>query len=134
MEIKVIRKIKLNDCQIGQLLIDDKFFCYTLEDVSRDIKVYGETAIPKGIYKVIVDYSDHFKKELPHILNVPGFAGIRMHGGNSASDTLGCILLGKDMWPTLHKIGNCAEVVEGLTTAIKAAGEATLTIADDPTE
>ena len=129
--IQVIRKIKLNDCQIGEMLIDGKHFAYTLEDITRDVKVYGETAIPTGTYKIIVDYSEHFKKELPHILNVPGFNGIRIHGGNTANDTLGCILIGKDMWPGMHKISNCSEVVTDLTKYIKSVKEETLIIGDE---
>lgn len=128
MLIEVNRKIKLNDCQIGEMLIDGVHFAYTLEDVTRDVKIYGETAIPAGEYDVIVDYSNHFAKELPHILNVKGFDGVRIHGGNSAKDTLGCILIGKDMYPAMHKIANCAEVVADLIAKIKSAGTANLKI------
>jgi hypothetical protein len=110
------------------MLVDGKHFAYTLEDVSRDVKVYGETAIPAGEYDIIVDYSHHFGKELPHILNVQGFEGVRCHGGNTAHDTLGCILIGKDMYPALHKIANCAEVVQSLTKLIKDAGSARIKV------
>lgn len=81
------------------------FLCYTLEDKIRDYnkdgdlddaieqKIYGETAIPFGIYNGILTYSNTFNRRLPLILNVKGFEGIRMHGGNSIADTLGCILI-----------------------------------------
>jgi len=128
MEIEVIRKLKLNDCQIGELLVNGEHFAYTLEDVSRDVKVYGDTAIPAGEYKVIVNYSNNFKKELPLILDVVGFRGVRFHGGNTHKDTLGCILIGKDQYPAMHKIANCAGVVAELTRLIKEAGSATLKI------
>lgn len=121
MVIEVIRKIELNDCQIGEILVDGKHFGYTLEDISRDEKVYGATAIPSGKYNVIVDYSEHFNKFLPHVLNVPRFAGIRIHGGNTAKDTEGCILVGLDEWPAMHKISNCAVAISKLTLLIKAA-------------
>lgn len=128
VQIEVIRKLKLNDCQLGQMLIDGEHFAYTLEDVTRDVKVYGETAIPTGEYDVIVDHSAHFNKELPHILNVKGFDGVRIHGGNSAKDTLGCILIGKDQYPAMHKIANCAGVVVDLTDRIKKIGTVKLKI------
>lgn len=87
---------------IGKLFIDGKYQCYALEDTVRELsgspvwawKVSGITAIPKGKYRVIIDYSNRFKKKLPHILDVPGFEGVRIHPGNSSENTEGCILLG----------------------------------------
>ncbi len=77
-------------------------FGFTLEDVVREgPKVPGETAIPAGRYKVILSASHVFKnrdgspKVLPELLDVPGFSGVRIHGGNTAADTKGCILVGK---------------------------------------
>lgn len=79
------------------------FICYILEDKVRNkpgtlkekfIKVYGETAIPYGTYQVIIDYSNAFKKNLPHILNVPCYEGIRIHSGNTSKDSLGCLICG----------------------------------------
>lgn len=93
---------------IGKLYIDGQYFCDTLEDTDRglddrmaesdikQLKVYGETAIPSGIYPVTITYSQKFKKKLPLISNVKGYSGIRIHSGNTAKDTLGCILVGKN--------------------------------------
>ena|SRR3990167_2270494 len=91
---------------IGSLFIDGEFFCYGLEDVDRDLnkdgdiddvgetKVFGETAIPSGVYTVILSMSKRFKRLLPEILNVKGFSGVRIHSGNNASHSHGCILVG----------------------------------------
>lgn len=93
---------------IGKLYINGKYFCDTLEDVDRGldstmteeeikkIKVKGETAIPTGIYKIILNYSPKFKKVMPLITNVKGYSGVRIHTGNSAKDTEGCLLVGKN--------------------------------------
>lgn len=94
MNVKLIRKEFTEVSTIGNLLIDDQFFCFTLEDVVRDVKIPGQTAIPCGSYEVITNYSARFKKVMPLLLNVPGFEGVRIHSGNSDKDTEGCILLG----------------------------------------
>ena len=93
---------------IGKLYINGKYFCDTLEDVDRglnsamteeeikDLKIKGETAIPVGIYKVLITYSPKYKRNMPLIANVKGYLGIRIHSGNTAKDTEGCILVGKN--------------------------------------
>jgi hypothetical protein len=97
MKLDLIRKYPNPDSIVGELLIDGLFFCYTLEDVERNgPKVPGKTAIPRGTYKVIIDQSIRFKRPMPHLLDVPGFEGIRIHAGNTAADTEGCILLGQE--------------------------------------
>lgn len=79
---------------VGKLYIDDIFECFTLEDIIRDVKIKGDTAIPYGKYIVIINQSVRFKKALPLLLNVPNFEGIRIHTGNTTEDTEGCILVG----------------------------------------
>ncbi len=81
---------------IGRLYIDEKFFCHTLEDPVREEKIAGKTAIPEGIYNVVVNHSPKFKRDLPLLLDVPDFEGIRIHRGNTAKDTSGCILVGEN--------------------------------------
>lgn len=106
MEIKLHRKYRKFNYTIGQLFINNKYFSDCLEDTDRGlkdsmsleeirrIKVFGSTCIPYGTYKVTITYSPKFKKNLPLINNVKGFDGIRIHSGNTSSDTQGCVLLG----------------------------------------
>ena len=113
-----VKRITLTDSYtIGQLFVDGQYFCDTLEDTVRDLtnikdKVYGRTAIPVGTYTVIRDYSGHFKKLLPHILDVPYFSGVRIHSGNDVEDTNGCILVG--MYHRAGYISNSRETMEKL--------------------
>lgn len=105
---------------IGRLFVDGEYQCYTLEDKVRDTKIFGETAIPAGKYKVVIDYSPRFKRELPHILDVPGFEGVRIHPGNTSEDTEGCILVGK-LWGGTNFIGQSRKAFEELFAKMKAA-------------
>jgi hypothetical protein len=100
MNITVIRENYHDKCTLGSLYIDGIFECFTLEDKDRHLesggqKIPGETAIPKGRYQVIIDYSNRFQEMMPHILSVPDFEGIRIHPGNTDADTHGCILVGQ---------------------------------------
>lgn len=79
---------------IGELTIDGVHQCFTLEDKVREKKIFGKTAIPPGRYEVTVSFSNHFQKKLPLLMNVPNFEGVRIHSGNTAKDTEGCILVG----------------------------------------
>jgi hypothetical protein len=106
MKLKVVRETKTDISTIGSLFINDVFFCYTLEDKDRGLKqsdsllfiqakkIFGLTAIPSGFYKLTVNQSPKFKRMLPRILDIKGFSGVLLHRGNSANDSLGCILLG----------------------------------------
>lgn len=100
MKLKVERRFLKPGYTIGRLEVDGKYFCDTLEDrvrdLSREKKIPGETAIPAGIYDVVVNISPRFKRKLPRLLNVPGFEGILIHRGNTPEDTAGCILVGEN--------------------------------------
>ena len=108
MKLTLKRLYKKDSYTIGKLYINDEYFCDTLEDTDRNltqdmsleeikkIKVYGETAIPYGTYDCEITYSPKFKRDLPLIKDAKGFDGIRMHSGNSAKDSLGCVLVGEN--------------------------------------
>lgn len=94
-EMFLLRKWLREECAIGVLTLGN-FSCYTLEDRVRPpgVKVQDRTAIPEGRYRVIVNYSPRFGKNMPRLLGVPMFDGILIHAGNTARDTRGCILVG----------------------------------------
>lgn len=106
MELLLKRNKKTELSTIGDLFINGNPECVILEDIDRglsqdmtigsikSIKVHGKTAIPKGRYEIAITYSNRFKKYLPLLMNVPGFEGIRIHPGNTAEHTEGCLLPG----------------------------------------
>lgn len=110
MLLELDRIYEGKDYTIGHLYIDGVYECDTLEDPTRDLpdeeKVYGNTAIPVGKYKVVLNtvspkYSqrksyDWCGGRLPRLLNVPFFDGILIHSGNTNKDTAGCILVGEN--------------------------------------
>lgn len=108
MEIRINRIARKERYTIGNMYVDDTYFCDTLEDADRELtdtmeideilamKVKAQTAIPTGKYDVILTFSPRFKRVLPLLLNVKGFEGIRIHSGNTAEDTEGCLLVGEN--------------------------------------
>lgn len=116
MRIKVKRIARREFYTIGRLYLDGQYFCDTVEDRDRGLlasmspeeiarlKVYGETAIPAGGYRVIMAFSPKFngrypflrKGLMPAILDVPGYSGVLIHPGNTSNDSLGCVLVGKN--------------------------------------
>ena len=99
MNLQLVRELSQGDHTFGVLYLEGRFFCHTLEDRVRPTKIAGETAIPAGRYQVILSMSPRFKRVLPLLLAVPGFEGIRIHPGNTAADTEGCILPGYSRGP-----------------------------------
>jgi len=108
VKLKLQRRFLGDDYTIGSLFIDGLYVCDTIEDKVRDVnkdgdlddpgeeKVFGETAIPYGTYAVDLTMSPKFKRVLPILLDVPHFTGIRIHRGNTAKDSHGCILPGEN--------------------------------------
>ena len=115
MKLRLERVAKKNTYTIGKLYINDSYFCDTLEDVVRPdgVRVFGQTAIPIGVYEVAITMSNRFKKLMPLLLNVPMFDGIRIHSGNTDADTYGCILVGKNT--EIGKLTNSRFYAETLT-------------------
>jgi len=106
MQITLRRQYAIKDATIGVMTIDSQFSCFTLEDVVRDAKIATVTAIPAGDYPVQLTESPRFSNRyeklgfgrlVPLVMGVEGYKGIRIHVGNAAGDTEGCILVG-DSW------------------------------------
>lgn len=117
MQLTLERKWKKDAYTIGKLYVNGEFFSNTLEDKDRGLtssmtleeinkkKIYGQTAIPSGTYEVKMTYSNRFNSrvwgkkyggKVPELLNVKGFGGVRIHPFNRASESLGCIAVGKN--------------------------------------
>jgi hypothetical protein len=126
MKLTLKRLHKTEHSTIGELYVDGKFECYTLEDVEREVKIKSETAIPKGTYIIGITLSNRFKKLLPILLNVPNFEGVRIHSGNTNHDTEGCILVGTTR--SNDFIGNSRLAFEKLFKKMQLAKNITLTI------
>lgn len=143
MEIKVKRIAKKEAYTIGKMYVDGTYVCDTLEDKDRGltsnmsvaqicgIKVKGVTAIPTGRYLVDMKtvspkYSlrrqyDFCGARVPRLCNVPGYAGILIHIGNTAKDTEGCILVGENK--ERGKVLNSTATFCKLYPILKAADE-----------
>jgi hypothetical protein len=137
MKISVIRHLMGPTFTHGKMFIDNVFFAHTLEDTFRDLhgdiskKVHSKTCIDPGEFEVKLSFSNHFQRTLPEILNVPCFAGIRIHGGNTAADTEGCILIGEQS-DNNGKIWNCGGKLKELIDKLTAANGATISVVNQP--
>jgi len=121
MQIKVIRREYSLKSTIGELYIDNRFECFTLEDRIRALKVPGTTAIPVGNYEVVVTWSNRFKRPLPLLMNVPNYEGVRIHTGNTDENTEGCLLVGKTKRPDF--VGNSKLAFDALFPKIQEAAQ-----------
>ena len=137
MKLELFR-IRFSDTTTqGELWVNGKTECWTLEDKRREPgepKIDGKTAIPEGMYQLILDHSERFNRTMPHILDVPKFNGIRIHPGNSEWDTNGCILVGLSRSPDRIWDSRLAfnRLMTKLEDAVKKSEEITLRIVYNP--
>lgn len=136
LEVEIRREIYTPKSTIGRLFVNGEFECYTLEDRARpqEIKIPGATCIPCGTYWLAINYSKRFQRLMPELLKVPGFAGIRIHAGNTDADTEGCILVGASRGQ--DRIGRSQAAFRKLFGKLKAArtggGTVRVAVADAP--
>lgn len=142
MKIDLHRKWRKKGYSIGVLSVDGQRICETLEDEDRGLdesmsladikarKVHGQTAIPTGRYQVLYTYSPRFKKMLPLLDGVPGYEGVRIHPGNKATDTEGCILCGRntEVGTVTNSRYWTGKVIDLIEHAIKNKETVTITI------
>jgi hypothetical protein len=121
MELQIKRTDFSEESTIGELSVNGVFECYTLEDKVRPVKIAGKTAIPSGRYEVIINFSQRFQKQLPLLLNVPDYEGVRIHSGNTAANTEGCILVGETK--TDNFVGESRWAFNRLFEKMKVAAE-----------
>lgn len=137
MELRLVRSNLNDERTIGSLYVNNVFECFTLEDRDRKLEIGGvkvktKTAIPLGVYNVVITMSNRFKKLLPLVENVPQFEGIRIHPGNTEADTEGCILVGTirgtEANAVLNSRATFAKLLPKLQAAIKAGEKVSLTV------
>jgi hypothetical protein len=141
MDLTLKRIARRETYTIGRLFIDGKYFCDTIEDTDRGLKQSlpqsvnaakkrrGVTAIPEGKYLVVMNIkSPKFSQKkqydwcggyLPRLVNVPAFEGVLIHIGNTAKDTEGCILVGKNT--QVGKVLDSTATFKELYQRLKAA-------------
>lgn len=145
MNIRLQRLQGYSDYTIGALFIDGALACFTLEDEKRDVKVWGETRIPVGVYKLRLQTAGKmspkyaakfsFHQGMLHITNVPNFEGIFIHIGNHDDHTAGCILLGDSHEIRQNMIGKSTQaysrVYPIIAQAIAAGQPVTIQVMDE---
>ena len=145
MKLLLRRKYKAETYTIGDLSVDGRFFCHTIEDTVRSLpvrcpdtpagracrcreKVYARTAIPAGTYKVTMQYSPRFRRVLPYLHDVPHFLGILIHSGNTEEDSAGCIIVGKNT--VKGKVTESRKTSDALNVLLSTASEIEIEIRD----
>ena len=136
MRLELVRLYKKPNYTIGKLYIDGEYFCDTLEDAVREVKIPHQTAIPEGTYRVTLNivspkYSqrksyDWCGGRLPRLLNVPNYDGILIHSGNTIEHTSGCILVGENK--EVGKVLNSMATLKRLYKKMKENGDNEISI------
>ena len=113
---------------IGKLFINGVEQCFTLErEVIQSSDASRKPAIPEGQYHTVIDFSQRFQRPMPHLLNVPGYEGIRIHMGNTDANTEGCILLG-NTWTQGDWIGNSVAAFNAFFETVEDQGDFVVTV------
>ena len=152
MELVLKRTFKGPNYTIGQLCVNGVYECDTLEDVDRGLtsnmtvqeiaskKLYGETAIPYGTYKIDMNtvspkfqnraWAKPYNGKLPRLIDVKGYSGVLIHVGNKPEDTLGCILCGENKvkGQVINSTATFYELMTALLKAHKAGEEICITV------
>lgn len=126
MKLSVERTHGTKQWTHGKLYINGVYFCDTLEDEERTVKLPRETAIPCGTYKVIINMSNRFKKLMPLLIAVPNFEGVRIHNGNTKDHTEGCILVGKKLKEGF--VGNSKSTFKDLMSRLQGVKDLSIEI------
>jgi hypothetical protein len=129
MNLTLNRRPSVGGATIGELLESGKFLAFTLEDEIREIpgvpvgnwKIKGVTAIPAGRYRVTMEHSPRFGPNTLTINAVPGFTGVRIHGGNRHEDSEGCPLLGLKVTASTIVGGTSGPAVKLVKDAVRQA-------------
>ena len=148
MKYEVLRFSSQKDSTSGLLFEVNNgkrtFLCYTLEDEQRDVKVYGETRIPAGTYKLTLrteggwhnkylnKFGTPFHKGMIYVNDVPGFEYILWHAGNTDDNTAGCLLLGQSQESNILKkdgfVGSSVDAYKFVYPRVASAIEAGLNV------
>ena len=148
MKLLLKRIAKMEKYTIGKLYIDGKYFSDTLEDTDRNltstmskdkiakVKVYGKTAIPAGTYVVDMNtvspkfgersWAQPYEGKVPRLQDVPGYEGVLIHPGNTADDTSGCILVGRNK--VKGQVVESQDTFHSLMNILKGDNDITITI------
>lgn len=148
MKLLLKRMAKMEKYTIGKLYIDGKYFSDTLEDTDRNltstmskdeivkVKVYGKTAIPTGTYVVDMNtvspkfgkrsWAQPYEGKVPRLQDVPGYEGVLIHPGNTADDTSGCILVGRNK--VKGQVVESQNTFHSLMNILKGDNDITITI------
>ncbi|MDB5269712.1 MAG: hypothetical protein JWP58_2752 [Hymenobacter sp.] len=121
VQLLLTRTVYSPQATIGTLAVDGAFACHVLEDAVRPVKVWGQTAIPAGTYQITITYSRRFRQPLPLLLGVPGYEGVRIHPGNDAAATHGCLLVGRYAPERPDWVADSRPTFAGLFARLQAA-------------
>lgn len=141
MTLRVIREPSVSATTLGVVFINDRFFGFSLEDEIREVvgqpvstwKIPGVTAIPAGRYAIAMTYSAKFRRVMPELVEVPGFTGIRIHAGNDAAATEGCLLFGiQRAGVRIAESAAAVAAVESQIVAARSAGDRVFIAIENP--